>query len=127
MAAAGSSPPTAGCTPTSRQVREAALRALSYLGEIYKGGYVPPGTLSWNDADDNNAYHSKLVVMDLDGTLSTEVAMIHDKQAYYHEMVVECRLSWMRVNQGADLQRKIGRFRVREPFPGLHDLTVRIQ
>ncbi len=70
------------------QIREAALKALTYLGDIYKGGYVPPGTLSWNDADDNNAYHSKLVVMDLDGTLSTEVAMIHDKQAYYHEMVV---------------------------------------
>jgi multiple sugar transport system substrate-binding protein len=70
------------------QVREAALKALTYLGDIYKGGYVPPGTLSWNDADDNNAYNSKLVVMDLDGTLSTEVAMIHDKQAYYHDMVV---------------------------------------
>lgn len=70
------------------QVREAALKALTYLGDIYKGGYVPPGTLSWNDADDNNAFHSKMVVMDIDGTLSTEVAMIHDKQAYYHEMVV---------------------------------------
>jgi multiple sugar transport system substrate-binding protein len=69
-------------------IREAALKALTYLGDIFKGGYVPPGTLSWNDADDNNAFHSKMVVMDLDGTLSTEVAMIHDKQAYYHEMVV---------------------------------------
>ena len=74
--------------PDDPQIREAALKALTYLGEIFKGGYVPPGTLSWNDADDNNAFHSKLVVMDLDGTLSTEVAMIHDKQAYYHEMVV---------------------------------------
>jgi multiple sugar transport system substrate-binding protein len=64
------------------QVREAALKALTYLGDIFKGDYVPPGTLSWNDADDNNAFHSKLVVMDIDGTLSTEVAMIHDKQAY---------------------------------------------
>ena len=27
------------------QVREAALKALTYLGDIYKGGYVPPGTL----------------------------------------------------------------------------------
>ncbi len=70
------------------QIREAALKALTYLGDIFKGGYVPPGTLSWNDADDNNAFHSKMVVMDLDGTLSTEVAMIQDKQAYYHEMVV---------------------------------------
>ena len=70
------------------QIREAALTALSYLGAIYKGGYVPPGTLSWDDADDNNAFHSKLVVMDIDGTLSTEVAMIHDKQAYYHDMAI---------------------------------------
>jgi multiple sugar transport system substrate-binding protein len=70
-------------------VRAAALQALTYLGGIFKDGYVPPGTLSWNDADDNNAFHSKLVVMDLDGTLSTEVAMIHDKQAYYHDMVTK--------------------------------------
>ena len=41
------------------QIREAALKALTYLGDIFKGGYVPPGTLSWNDADDNNAFHSK--------------------------------------------------------------------
>ncbi len=70
------------------RVKEAALKALTYLGALYREGYVPPGTVSWNDADDNNAYHSKLCVMDLDGTLSTEVAMIHDKQAYYHDMVV---------------------------------------
>jgi multiple sugar transport system substrate-binding protein len=69
-------------------VKAAANKALSYLGAIYKEGYIPPGTVSWNDADDNNAFHSKLVAMDLDGTLSTEVAMIHDKQAYYHDMVV---------------------------------------
>ncbi len=28
--------------------------------------------MNWNDADDNNAFHSKLCVMDFDGTLSTE-------------------------------------------------------
>ena len=43
---------------------------------LYKDGYVPPEALSWNDADDNNAYHEKLFVMDFDGTLSTELAMI---------------------------------------------------
>jgi multiple sugar transport system substrate-binding protein len=31
--------------------------------------------LSWTDADDNNAFHSKLFVMDFDGTISTEVAI----------------------------------------------------
>jgi len=33
-----------------------------------KEGYVPPGALSWNDADDNNAFHAKQIIMDLDGT-----------------------------------------------------------
>ena len=49
---------------------------------------MPPEALSWNDADDNNAYHEKLFVMDLDGTLSTELASIKNEQAYYHEMAV---------------------------------------
>jgi multiple sugar transport system substrate-binding protein len=38
--------------------------------------------LSWNDADDNNAFHSKLMIMDFDGTISTEVALYHDKAEY---------------------------------------------
>jgi multiple sugar transport system substrate-binding protein len=37
---------------------------------------VPPGAINWNDADDNNAFHAKQIVMDLDGTISTEVAVL---------------------------------------------------
>ena len=70
------------------KVREAAIRSVEYMTNCYKEGYVPPEALSWNDADDNNAYHEKLFVMDLDGTLSTELAMIKNKQAYYEEAVV---------------------------------------
>ena len=70
------------------KVREAAIKSVTYMTTAYKEGYVPPEALSWNDSDDNNAYHEKLFVMDFDGTLSTELAMIKDKQAYYHEMVV---------------------------------------
>jgi multiple sugar transport system substrate-binding protein len=69
------------------QVREAAIKALSQLSKAFKDGYVPPESVNWNDADDNNAFHSKLCVMDFDGTLSTEVAMIKDKQAYEHDMM----------------------------------------
>jgi multiple sugar transport system substrate-binding protein len=69
------------------KVREAAVRSLDKLTSLFKEGYIPPGSVNWNDQDDNNAFHSKLCVMDLDGTLSTEVAMIHDKQAYYHDMI----------------------------------------
>jgi multiple sugar transport system substrate-binding protein len=64
------------------QVMEAAIKALTYITTAFKDGYVPPGALSWNDADDNNAFHAKQFVMDLDGTISTEVAMIHDKEQY---------------------------------------------
>ena len=63
------------------QVREAAIKAVTYMTNAYKEEYVPPEALTWNDADDNNAYHEKLFVMDLDGTLSTELAMITNKKA----------------------------------------------
>jgi multiple sugar transport system substrate-binding protein len=57
------------------QIKEAVIKSLTYITKAYKDGYVPSGALSWNDADDNNAFHSKLFVMDLDGTISTEVAI----------------------------------------------------
>jgi multiple sugar transport system substrate-binding protein len=63
-------------------VKEAAVKALTKLTTAYNKGYVPPGCTSWNDADDNNAFHSKLVVMDFDGSLSTEVALYNDKDQY---------------------------------------------
>jgi len=58
------------------QVREAAIKALIYPAMAYKDGFVPPGAINWNDADDNNAFHAKQIVMDLDGTISTEVAVL---------------------------------------------------
>jgi multiple sugar transport system substrate-binding protein len=69
------------------QVRQAVIKSVDYLTTAYKQGYVPPDVLSWNDSDNNNGFHSKLFVMDLDGTISTELAMIEDKQAYYHDTV----------------------------------------
>jgi len=64
------------------QVKEAAIKALTYPTTAYKEGFVPPGAINWNDADDNNAFHAKTIVMDLDGSLSTEVAIIKDRQDY---------------------------------------------
>ena len=64
------------------QVKEAVIKSLTYITTSYKDGYVPPGALGWSDADDNNAFHAKQIVMDLDGTISTEVAMIHEKEKY---------------------------------------------
>jgi len=68
------------------KVREAAIKSVTWLSDAYKGGYVPPEALSWTDADDNNAFHEKLIVMDFDGSLSTELAMIKDRKAYYEQV-----------------------------------------
>lgn len=64
------------------QIKHAAIAALAKLTTAFTDGYVPPGCTSWNDADDNNAFHSKLVAMDFDGSLSTEVAVYKDKDQY---------------------------------------------
>jgi multiple sugar transport system substrate-binding protein len=69
------------------QVREAYIRSLAYLTSAYNDGYIPPDVLTWSDSDNNNGFHSQTFVMDLDGTISTELAMIKDKQAYYHDTV----------------------------------------
>src|SRR5499425_2790630 len=72
------------------QVKEAAIKALSYLTSAYKEGYVPPSAVNWNDADDNNAFHAQLMVMDVDGSLSTEVAIKADHPDwYYHDMATQ--------------------------------------
>jgi multiple sugar transport system substrate-binding protein len=64
------------------QVKEAVIKALTYITTAYKEGYVPPGALSWNDADDNNAFHAKHMIAYIDGTISPEVALYHKKEEY---------------------------------------------
>ncbi len=68
------------------KVREAAIKSVAYMTAAYKDGYVPLESLSWSDADDNNAFHEKLLLMDFDGTISTELALF-DKKELYKEMV----------------------------------------
>ena len=64
------------------KIREAAVKALAKLTTPFKKGFVPPAVTNWNDADDNNAFHAKLIVMDFDGTISTEVALYHKQDEY---------------------------------------------
>jgi len=69
------------------QVREAVIKAVERLAGLYKDGYIPPSSINWNDADDNNAFHSKLCVMDFDGTLSTELGMLGKQKAEYNDVI----------------------------------------
>jgi multiple sugar transport system substrate-binding protein len=93
------------------QVREAAIKAAAKLADAYTKGYVPPVVLNWNDADDNNAFHAKLVVMDFDGSLSTEVALYHDKEQYNDILTLGLPLS----NDGKKLPAQVFTFGVTIP------------
>jgi multiple sugar transport system substrate-binding protein len=64
------------------KVRAAVVKALKILSSDFKEGYVPPSAVNWNDADDNNAFHSKLCIIDFDGTISTELALYNNKKEY---------------------------------------------
>jgi multiple sugar transport system substrate-binding protein len=86
------------------KIREAAIKSVEFMTTLYKNGFVPPEAMSWNDADDNNGFHEKLFVMDFDGTLSTELAMITDKQAFYHDMVTMAPIN---KNDGTPMQNQI--------------------
>jgi multiple sugar transport system substrate-binding protein len=64
------------------KIKVAAVKTVERLTTAYKQGFIPPAAQSWNDNDDNNAFHAKLVVMDFDGTISTEVALWKEKTDY---------------------------------------------
>jgi multiple sugar transport system substrate-binding protein len=68
------------------QVIEAAIKALEYPAQLYKEGVIPPSAINWNDSDNNNAFHSKVIVMDLDGTISTEVAIMKSHPKDYDDI-----------------------------------------
>jgi multiple sugar transport system substrate-binding protein len=86
------------------KVKEAAIKAMTYPTTAYKEGFVPPGAINWNDADDNNAFHAKQIVMDLDGTISTEVAVIHKEQDYNDIVTMGLPLS----NDGSPVPSQAG-------------------
>jgi multiple sugar transport system substrate-binding protein len=75
------------------KVREAAIAALTYPTTAYKEGFVPPGAINWNDADDNNAFHAKTIVMDIERSLSTEAAIIKNQQDYNDIVTMRLPLS----------------------------------
>ncbi|PYM13171.1 MAG: hypothetical protein DMD81_21940 [Candidatus Rokuibacteriota bacterium] len=91
------------------RVKQAAIKAVAYLGGAYRDGYVPPSAINWNDADDNNAFHAKLMVMDVDGTLSTEVA-IKEKHPewYFNEIVTHGSPGYPNDNQGKPVPSIVG-------------------
>lgn len=70
------------------QVKHAVIKALDRLVGDFRDGYESHSAVNWLDSDDNNAFHSQLCVVDFDGSLSTEMAMLKKAQeAYYHDVI----------------------------------------
>jgi multiple sugar transport system substrate-binding protein len=90
------------------KVRQAAIKAAGYLGGAYRDGYVPPSAINWNDADDNNAFHAKLMVMDVDGTLSTEVAVKEKHPEWYFKDMVTHGIGYPNDNAGKPVPSIVG-------------------
>jgi len=74
-------------------VRTSSRRTANCISTAYKEGFVPPGAINWNDADDNNAFHAKQIVMDIERSLSTEVAIIKNQQDYNDIVTMRLPLS----------------------------------
>src|SRR5438445_10215744 len=90
------------------KVKQAAIKATAYLGGAYRDGYVPPSAINWHDADDNNAFHAKLMVMDVDGTLSTEVAVKDKHPEWYFKDMVTHGIGYPTDNAGKPVPAIVG-------------------
>jgi multiple sugar transport system substrate-binding protein len=101
------------------QIREAVVKGVARLTSAYKQGFIPPSALNWNDNDDNNAFHAKLVVMDFDGTISTEVALWKNKTDYDDILTLGLPLS----NEGKPVASVMGTQAVVVP-KGAPNITV---
>lgn len=86
------------------KMKEAVAKVVEYFTNAYKDHYTPTGCISWNDADDNNAFHSKLYVMDVDGTLSTELALFKKKKEFDEVVTMGMPLG----NDGKPMPASIG-------------------
>lgn len=69
------------------KVREAAIKALTFLTTPYKEGLVPPGAINWGDPDNNSAFYAKQIVMTPNATISIPVAVKDHKEEYYHQIL----------------------------------------
>lgn len=68
------------------KVRAQAIKLVTFLADVYKKGYVPPGAINWGDADNNSAFYSRQVVMTFNASLSIPAGKQADSKTY-HDIV----------------------------------------
>lgn len=88
------------------RVKEAVVRTMSRMYELYSGDFVPKSAINWNDADNNNAFHAKQLIADFNGSLSMELARISNKEEYEDILTYQIPNG----NDGKPLPAEIGIF-----------------
>jgi multiple sugar transport system substrate-binding protein len=88
------------------QIREAVIKTLTRLTDLFKAGYVPPGVVNWNDQDNNNSFHAKEIILCFNGSMSIELAQIDEKEVYEDQLTHAIPNG----NDGKPLPAQIGEF-----------------
>lgn len=60
----------------------AVLEVLTCATTACKGGFVAPGAIGWNEADDNSATHVKQIAIDVNGRVSTEAGIYREPSGW---------------------------------------------
>ncbi|OLC14364.1 MAG: hypothetical protein AUH29_10400 [Candidatus Rokubacteria bacterium 13_1_40CM_69_27] len=59
--------------------REAIIKTLTWFGDLFTSGYVPPDATNWTDGDNNAGFHSRSIVMTPNPSQSIPAAQFFNK------------------------------------------------
>src|SRR2546430_14064850 len=59
---------------------EAIVKTLTWFGELFTSGYVPPDATNWTDGDNNAGFHSRTIVMTPNPSQSIPAAQFFNKE-----------------------------------------------
>jgi multiple sugar transport system substrate-binding protein len=67
------------------EVRQRLVRAIDSYTAMYRKGCTPPGSVAWDNSDNNKAFHAQAVVMTVNQTLSIPNALKSERPDDYYE------------------------------------------
>jgi multiple sugar transport system substrate-binding protein len=71
--------PDGGIVADQSRNREAIIATLTWFGELFTSGYVPPDATNWTDGDNNAGFHSRSIVMTPNPSQSIPAAQFFNK------------------------------------------------
>jgi multiple sugar transport system substrate-binding protein len=86
-------------------VREALIKTFEFIANLHKRGYNPEGALTWQDPDNNVAFHSRTIIMVPNPTISIPAAQYFgaagSRENYYTKFAT---VDWPKGPDGRDPQ-----------------------